>query len=371
MNQQVLILATGILIVLSALGLTYSVRRLRRETTLNARTWVLGAAVPAVATLSYLLLGGPPFHFLVVLGVFALGAAVTALAGVTRSGIDGGAHQTGVTLGIWAIVYVLAALTAFIPRTDSQALMATLLALAAGLAVGTQLGHALRIRRPLAPSTTWVPAPAFATAGGPPISWSQPPEPPTTPAPAPAPPTPDGIEPAPPPAPAQAPEAPVTPTPQPAAPPAEPIAPQTPVAPPAPTVPSEPIHFTHQGQRFLWGYTPTYFGIWDLANRQGAQVQYPRSAEGRVAAWSQFAMWEPNATPVMPYPGLPLAPIADFPVSFSHVGPRFAFGHTDTEHSIWDRWAPGPPVARFGLDPQQAQLAWQTFLAWEPRAVQL
>jgi hypothetical protein len=151
--------------------------------------------------------------------------------------------------------------------------------------------------------------------------------------------------------------------PQPAPAPLPPTPPQ--VAPP------EQIHFTHSGRRFYFGYTPSYFGIWDLANTQGAQVQYPRSPEGRVAAWSQFSMWEPGAAPVMPYPGLSMAPVADASVMFSHVGVRFALGHTPALHAIWDRWAPGAPVATFGLDNNEQIRAWQTFLAWEPAAVTL
>ena len=380
MSDQVLILATAILIALSAFGLGYSVRRLRREPRLSARTWLLGAGVPPVATLGYLLLGGPPFHILVVLVMFAVGVAGTSVIGVVRSGSGGPAavaHQTGVTLAIWAVVYVLAALTAFIPRADSQALMAVLLALCAGLAAGTQIGLAVRARQGAVRITV------LASAGGPPTSWQQPADqPPAAVAPAP------GVaQPAPPiatPAPIIATSTPpaVTPpigSPPPVGPPPAPVAQPTdvpspalppPVGPPPAPAP-EPVHFTHSGGRFLFGYTSTYVGIWDLANRQGAQAQYPRTHEGRVAAWSQFAVWEPRSIPVMPYPGLALEPIADVPVSFSHVGPRFAFGHTATEHAIWDRWAPGPPAARFGVDPQGAALAWQTFMAWEPAAMQL
>ena len=328
MTDQVLILVTAILIVVSSIGLAYSVRRLRRETGVNVRTWLLGAGVPAVATLAYLLLGGPPFHFLVVLVVGAIGLAITAALGATRR--DGIPRQTGVTMAIWAIVYVLAAVTAFIPRADSQALMAVLLALCAGLAAGTQVGLAMRARPGLATAEAQA-APAWAAS-------------PVAPATA-------AVEPAP-------------PEPAPVAPP------PAPVAPPPPS-PAEPIHFTHTGQRFLFGYTATYIGIWDLANRQRAQAQYPRTPEGRVAAWSQFMLWEPRPIPVMPYPGLPLGPIADDPVTFSHIGARFAFGHTVSEHSIWDRWSPGPPVARFSVDPQGAAQAWHTFMTWEPRAVSL
>jgi len=375
MSDQVLILATTILIVASAIGLGYSVRRLRRETSLSARTWLLGAGVPAAATLGYLLLGDPPFHFLVVGLTFAAGLAVTALIGASRSTSGGTlriARQTGVTLAIWAIVYVIAALTAFVPRADSQALMAVLLALCAGLAAGTQVGLSLRVRQGATQTPALVPATAaWATAPlapAPTTVVAAPLPPPPSPAPVAVAATPEPVAATPEPV-AATPE-PVPPTPEPAVQPPAAVAPPPAPVPPPPPVP-ESIHFTHSGARFLFGYTATYIGIWDLANRQGAQAQYPRTPEGRVAAWSQFVTWEPRPVPVMPYPGLSLEPIADEPVIFSHIGARFALGHTAEANGIWDRWAPGPPVARFGVDVQSSAQAWQTFIGWEPGAMQL
>lgn len=374
MSDQVLTLATAMLIAASAIGLAYSVRRLRRETSLSARTWLMGAGVPPVATLAYLLLGDPPFHILVIGVAFAVGLAVMSLIGASRSpsvGTLGIARQTGVTLAIWAIVYVITALTALAPRADSQALMAVLLALCAGLASGTQVGLALGLRQGAPQTPALLPAPAaWATAPVAPATTvvAAPPPPPPSPAPVaavpvlePVPPTPQSVSP--PPEPVPPPPEPLVQTPGVVAPPPAPLPPPRPVA--------ESIHFTHGGARFLFGYTATYIGIWDLANRQGAQAQYPRTPEGRATAWNQFVTWEARPVPVMPYPGLSLEPIADEPVTFSQIGARFALGRSADAHCIWDRWSPGPPVARFGVDSQGAALAWQTFIGWEPRAVQL
>ena len=365
MSDQILILITLVLIVATAVGLGYSVVRLRRETRLSPRTWLLGAGVPLIATLGYLLLGGPPFHVLVVAAVGAVGLAITAATSATRRA--GPPRQAGITLATWSVVYVIAALTAFVPRADSQALMAVLLAFFAGLAAGTQVGQWVSARRGM------VPAPAMAQAAGwAPGTWSAEPAPVPTPSPMPAPPV---QVPAPP---VQAPTPSVqAPAPAPIAAPVEPAAalaptqsaPPTAAPPPPPRV--EAIHFTHSGQRFLFGYTSSSFGIWDLANRQGALAQFVRTLEGRAMAWSQFSAWEPRNTPVVPYPGLALEPIADAPVTFTNVGVRFALGRTADGHGIWDRWSPGPPVARFGLDVQSAAQAWQTFSSWEPRAPQL
>jgi hypothetical protein len=380
MSDQVLTLATAILIASSAIGLAYLVRRLRRETSLSARTWLLGAGVPPIATLAYLLLGNPPFHFLVIVVTFAVGLAVTSLFGATRPssvGTPGIARQTGVTLAIWAVVYVIAALTALDPNADSQALMAALLALCAGLAAGTQAGLTLRMRQGATQPPALVPATAgWATAPVAPATTTvvaAPSPPPPTPTPVAVAPTPEPLPPepaAPPPANVTRPPAAAAPTPDAVPPLPAAVAPPPAPLPPPPPAP-EAIHFAHGGARFLFGYTATYIGIWDLANRQGAQAQYPRTPEGRAAAWSQFTTWEPRPVPVMPYPGLSLDPISDEPVTFSHIGARFALGHTADANCIWDRWSPGPAVARFGVDVQGAAQAWQTFTSWEPRAQQL
>ncbi|MDL2334466.1 MAG: hypothetical protein QFC55_00355 [Chloroflexota bacterium] len=130
-------------------------------------------------------------------------------------------------------------------------------------------------------------------------------------------------------------------------------------------------HLTHGGSRFLLGYTASENAIWDRAAMQAPVAQYPRTSEGRAGAWRQFTMWEPQATPIAPYPGIRLASVADAPVAFTHVGSRFAIGRTSTAYAIWDRWSPGAPVATFASDSEGAAHAWQTFSAWEPAAMAL
>jgi hypothetical protein len=144
---------------------------------------------------------------------------------------------------------------------------------------------------------------------------------------------------------------------------AKPLAIGTQVAAPRAT---EVAHFTHGGPRFLLGYTASRNAIWDRADIQTPVAQFPRTSEGRAAAWQQFSIWEPHATPVAPYPGIPLGSIADGSVAFSHIGTRFCLGRTGEAYGIWDRWAPGAPVATFANDTAGANQAWQTFSAWEP-----
>jgi hypothetical protein len=131
---------------------------------------------------------------------------------------------------------------------------------------------------------------------------------------------------------------------------------------PAPEI----AHFSHGGTRYLLGYTSSQNAIWDRASMQAPVAQFPRTSEGRAAAWRQFTTWEPQATPIAPYPGIPLASVADATVSFTHVGSRFALGRVGNAYGIWDRWAPGAPVASFTNDSDGAAHAWQTFSAWEP-----
>jgi hypothetical protein len=133
---------------------------------------------------------------------------------------------------------------------------------------------------------------------------------------------------------------------------------------------TEPVHFTHAGGQFLLGYTSSFAGIWHRG-LEPPVARYPRSADGRAVAWRQFSIIEPRPAPVAPYPALSLPPIADSPATFTHIGVRFAIGRAANSYAIWDRWAPGNPVATFSPDADGSAQAWQTFSAWEPAAVAL
>lgn len=65
--------------------LAFAVRRLRAETSVNARSVVLGAGVPGVATIAYLAFGGSPFHLFVIAVAAGVGAVIgVGLAWLTR-----------------------------------------------------------------------------------------------------------------------------------------------------------------------------------------------------------------------------------------------------------------------------------------------
>ncbi len=53
--------------------------------------------------------------------------------------------------------------------------------------------------------------------------------------------------------------------------------------------------FSHSGSRYLLGYGPGIFGIWDRQVPGGPVRTFPRTDEGWVAAWTAFEALEPNS----------------------------------------------------------------------------
>lgn len=90
------------------------------------------------------------------------------------------------------------------------------------------------------------------------------------------------------------------PTPQPKAEPApagaQPVA-QAPAATPQPAA-AQPapveakIEFTHTGSRYLLGFAPDHFGIWDRNTPQQPVETFPRNDDGWAAAWARYAAIE-------------------------------------------------------------------------------
>ena len=64
------------------------------------------------------------------------------------------------------------------------------------------------------------------------------------------------------------------------------------------------LRFSHSGYRYLLGYGPDFFGIWDRQAPGGPAVRFPRTDEGWNQAWHQFSVWEPKAVEV-PHGGTP------------------------------------------------------------------
>jgi len=56
--------------------------------------------------------------------------------------------------------------------------------------------------------------------------------------------------------------------------------------------PEAKIEFTHTGSRYLLGYAPDHFGIWDRNAPQRPVETFPRNDEGWSAAWARYAAIE-------------------------------------------------------------------------------
>jgi hypothetical protein len=56
--------------------------------------------------------------------------------------------------------------------------------------------------------------------------------------------------------------------------------------------PEAKIEFTHTGSRYLLGYAPDSFGIWDRNTPQHPVETFPRNDDGWAAAWARYATIE-------------------------------------------------------------------------------
>jgi hypothetical protein len=70
-----------------------------------------------------------------------------------------------------------------------------------------------------------------------------------------------------------------------------------PEAEPAPATVTPPvaeakIEFTHTGSRYLLGYAPDHFGIWDRNTPQQPVETFPRNDDGWAAAWARYSSIE-------------------------------------------------------------------------------
>src|SRR3954447_4775209 len=59
-----------------------------------------------------------------------------------------------------------------------------------------------------------------------------------------------------------------------------------------------PVQFSHTGQRYLLGYDPTHFGIWDRSSPGTPVERFPRTDDGWSQAWRRYASLEPSSQPV-------------------------------------------------------------------------
>jgi hypothetical protein len=56
-----------------------------------------------------------------------------------------------------------------------------------------------------------------------------------------------------------------------------------------------PLGVIHSGGRYLIGFGPDFYGIWDAATEGSAVEQFPATRQGRVEAWNQYVSLEPAA----------------------------------------------------------------------------
>ncbi len=58
------------------------------------------------------------------------------------------------------------------------------------------------------------------------------------------------------------------------------------------------IAFSHSGYRYILGYGPDFFGIWDRQVPGGPIGRFPRTDDGWDQAWNAFIAWEPKSVEV-------------------------------------------------------------------------
>jgi hypothetical protein len=161
--------------------------------------------------------------------------------------------------------------------------------------------------------------------------------------------------------------------------------PSTSTSPPGsmdPTTSSSPaVRYTHSGFRYVLGYGPDSFGIWDRHAPGGPAETFPRTDDGWRSAWIRFVGLEPNHVAVgegghqpVASPEGPAAPAEAAPapdpadeqvLQYTHSGTSYLLGYGRTFFGIWLRSDPSKPVERFPRDDDGWAAAWRRFTAIE------
>ncbi|MFL5798364.1 MAG: zinc ribbon domain-containing protein [Actinomycetota bacterium] len=115
--------------------------------------------------------------------------------------------------------------------------------------------------------------------------------------------------------------------------------------------------------------------------QQGGYSQQPQQAYGQQQqGWQQpaqqqgygqqqgFGQQAPQAQAQAPTIEPARTPSPSPALKFSHEGPRYILGYTDTYFGIWDKASPGSPVARYARSEQGWQEAWNAIVGYEMRA---
>lgn len=147
----------------------------------------------------------------------------------------------------------------------------------------------------------------------------------------------------------------------------EPMAGTAPGSTPPPSSPEPSIRYTHSGYRYVLGYGPDHFGIWDRQSPSAPAERFPRSDDGWGQAWTRFVSLEPNnvAVPQVGQSTVAADPQDNDVMQYTHSGQRYLLGYGRTFFGIWDRQMPQAPLERFARDDAGWAAAWRRFTQLE------
>lgn len=130
-----------------------------------------------------------------------------------------------------------------------------------------------------------------------------------------------------------------------------------------------PVTYTHTGYRYVLGYGPDFFGIWDRESPEAPTERFPRTDVGWAEAWTRYVALEPRNAPVeQVQPQAAGDPNEAVALQYSHSGQRYLLGYGRTFFGIWDRESPAEPVYRFPRTDEGWRDAWQRFSSLEPNS---
>jgi hypothetical protein len=138
-----------------------------------------------------------------------------------------------------------------------------------------------------------------------------------------------------------------------------------PAAAPSPAEPS--VRYTHSGYRYVLGYGPDHFGIWDRQSPSAPAERFPRTDDGWRQAWTRFVALEPNnvAVPQLGQSATSADPTDHDVMQYTHSGQRYLLGYGRSFFGIWDRQMPNAPLERFARDDAGWAAAWRRFTQLE------
>jgi hypothetical protein len=144
--------------------------------------------------------------------------------------------------------------------------------------------------------------------------------------------------------------------------------------------------YTHSGYRYVLGYGPDFFGIWNREDPSMPTERYPRTDQGWRDAWTKFASLEPHHMPVPDgagattggsggemtagtgtsqsgslAPQIEMNPSDTSVLQYTHSGSRYLLGFGQTFFGIWDRQNPATPVERFPRSDDGWAQAWRRY----------